>query len=123
MTNAAHEPDPMTNLGERMFSLVRELFPICRSIAGPGLRTTLQRVGEEIPLQLYEIPSGTRVLDWTVPHEWECRDAYIMNARGERIVDFRRSNLHVVNYSRPIHRTLSRDELQAHLHSLPEHPE
>lgn len=110
-------------LAERMFSLVGELFPICRSIAGPGLRQTLQRLGNEIPLQFTEVPSGTTVLDWTVPDEWECRDAYIKNQRGQRVVDFQAHNLHVVNYSRPIHAMVSRQELESHLHSLPAHPD
>src|SRR5690606_14860135 len=95
----------------------------CRSLTGDGVRATLAAVAEAIPLTSHEVPSGTRVFDWTVPPEWNVRDAYIANAAGERVVDFRRSNLHVVSYSRPVHTTLSRSELEPHLHSLPERPD
>ena len=109
--------------GERMHALIRELYPICRSITGEGLRTTLRRVGKEIPLTLHEVPSGTPVLDWTVPREWNVRDAYVANAAGERVVDFRQSSLHLVNYSTPVRRRMTLAELRPHLHTLPEHPD
>src|SRR4029077_9805719 len=76
-----------------------------------------------VPLTVHEVPTGTRVLDWTVPNEWNVRDAYVKNSRGERVVDFRSSNLHVLNYSVPVHRTVSLEELRTHCFSLPEHPD
>jgi aminopeptidase-like protein len=107
--------------GERLHGLVRELFPICRSITGDGVRETLAAVARRIPLELHEVPSGTPVLDWTVPDEWNVRDAYVARD-GRRIVDFQESNLHLVNYSEPFRGTLSLDELRPRLHSLPDHP-
>jgi len=109
--------------GAAMHALVRELYPICRSITGDGLRRTLARLGQEIPLALHEVPTGTRVFDWTVPREWNIRDAYVKNAAGERVIDFRAHNLHVVNYSVPVHRKMTLAELRPHLHSLPDRPE
>jgi aminopeptidase-like protein len=82
----------------------------------------LALIARRIPLTTFEVPTGTRVFDWTIPREWNIHDAYIRNSRGERVVDFRQCNLHVVNYSTPIHTTLSLSELRAHLHSIPEHP-
>jgi aminopeptidase-like protein len=109
--------------GHRMYELITELYPVCRSITGNGVRETLRRIGRRIPLTVHEVPSGTRVLDWTVPDEWNIRDAYIKNAAGERIVDFQASNLHVVSYSTPVQGVMTRDELRPHLHTLPEHPD
>jgi aminopeptidase-like protein len=112
----------LDELGGSMFDFMSEVFPICRSITGAGLRETLHRIGEVVPLQLTEVPSGTQVFDWTVPREWNISDAWVADGNGDRIIDFRRSNLHVVNYSVPVTRTLTLDELRPHLHSLPEHP-
>ena len=89
-------------LGERMYGLAKRLYPICRSITGNGLRETLRILQGEIPLQLHEVPTGTQVFDWVVPREWNIRDAYIKNSRGEKIVDFHEHNLHVLNYSTPV---------------------
>ncbi len=111
------------DLGERMYRFISELFPICRSITGEGLRETLRRIRDEIPLGLFEVASGTQVFDWRVPKEWNVKDAWIKNARGEKVVDFRRSNLHVVNYSIPIRRNIQLAELRQHLHSLPDRPD
>lgn len=110
-------------VGERMYRLIRDLYPICRSITGDGVRATLQRVAEYVPLAMREVKTGTQVFDWTVPREWNIRDAYIKNSRGERVIDFRQSNLHVVSYSVPVLKTLSLAELKPHLHSLPDHPD
>jgi aminopeptidase-like protein len=110
-------------VGAWMHALVCELFPICRSITGDGVRATLRRVGCEIPLIAHEVPTGTPVLDWTVPREWNIRDAYVADAHGERVIDFRRSNLHVVNYSVPICQRMSLRELRPHLHTLPQQPD
>jgi aminopeptidase-like protein len=112
-----------SSLGGEIYSLIRELYPICRSITGEGLRETLARIRKEIPLEVHEVPSGTQVFDWTVPKEWNIRDAYVKNTRGERIIDFRRHNLHVVNYSIPVHRKMSLAELRTHLHTLADQPD
>lgn len=109
--------------GRRILGLIGELYPICRSITGDGFRETLRVLQKLVPIQVHEVPSGTRVLDWTVPREWNIRDAYVKNSRGERVIDFRRSNLHVLNYSVPVRTVLSRAELDKHLFSLPEHPD
>jgi aminopeptidase-like protein len=110
-------------IGADMMALVEELYPICRSITGEGLRATLQIVRRTIPLVIHEVPSGTAVFDWTVPKEWNIRDAYVANSRGEKVVDFRRSNLHVVNYSVPVRARMTLAELRPHLHTLPDRPD
>ncbi|MFW6191935.1 MAG: DUF4910 domain-containing protein [Gemmatimonadota bacterium] len=109
-------------LGRDLRSFLEELYPICRSITGDGVRETLRRIGRRIPLEVREVPTGTPVLDWTVPREWNIREAWIEGPDGERIVDFRDHNLHVMSYSVPVDRRLSLEELRPHLHSLPEHP-
>lgn len=109
--------------GLAMHALLRELYPICRSITGDGLRQTLARLQQEIPLEVREVPSGTAVFDWVVPREWNIRDAYVKNAQGERVIDFRRHNLHVVSYSVPVRERMSLAQLRPHLHSLPGQPE
>jgi aminopeptidase-like protein len=119
--NALRTVGAPSGTGERMRAFMEELFPICRSITGDGVRQTLSAIGARIPLELREVPTGTKVLDWTVPDEWNIRSAYIAKD-GARVVDFDRSNLHVVNYSEPFEGTMSLDELRPHLHSLPEHP-
>jgi aminopeptidase-like protein len=111
------------DVGQQMFQLMADLYPICRSITGEGMRQTLYRIRQEIPLELFEVPSGTQVLDWTVPDEWNIRDAYIKNAEGERIVDFRDSNLHVVSYSVPFQGKIGFQELRDHLFTLPDRPD
>jgi aminopeptidase-like protein len=106
-----------------MFELIRELFPICRSITGEGVRRTLAILSRFSPLSIEEVPTGTAVLDWTVPREWNIREAWIADSSGRRIVDFRDSSLHVVSYSVPVNARMSREQLDAHLHSLPDHPD
>jgi aminopeptidase-like protein len=110
-------------LGSDISEFVSQLFPICRSITGNGLRKTLRIIGEIIPLEVREVPTGTQVFDWEVPKEWNIRDAYVKNSKGERVVDFRKSNLHVVNYSVPVHGKVSLPELREHLFTIPEHPD
>ena len=88
--------------GRRMHGLIEELYPICRSITGDGVRKTLDRIAAEIPLRVEEVPTGTEVFDWTVPREWNIRDAYVKNLAGERVIDFKRCNLHVLGYSVPV---------------------
>ena len=109
-------------VAEASLALARELQPICRSITGDGLRETLRILRRELPLNIREVPSGTQVLDWTVPDEWNIRDAYIKNSKGERLVDFQKCALHVINYSVPVKATMTRIELEPHLHSLPDRP-
>jgi aminopeptidase-like protein len=109
--------------GEWMYRFIAELYPICRSITGAGLRRTLAAIGEHVPLAVREIPTGTRVFDWTVPKEWNIQDAWVKNASGEKIIDFKKSNLHLVNYSVPVHRKVSAVELREHCHSLPDRPD
>src|SRR3989475_12573943 len=92
--------------GARMYQLIAELYPICRSITGNGVREALRLVGRHVPLSVREVPSGTQVFDWIVPRERNITDAYIKNSRGERVVDFRKANLHVVNYSVRVHQHL-----------------
>ncbi len=106
----------------RMRELMTDLYPLCRSITGPGARATLDRIAAEVPIDVHHVPSGTQVLDWTVPDEWSIRDAYVADATGRRVVDFQVSNLHVVNYSEPVSVRLSLDELLPRLHSLPDRP-
>ena len=106
-----------------MHALISELYPICRSITGDGVRETLKRLQAWIPLIIHEVPSGTEVLDWTVPREWNIRDAYVKNSRGARIIDFKKSNLHLLNYSVPIQKRMSLEELKPHLTTLPDHPD
>jgi aminopeptidase-like protein len=120
MTAAGEQPT--TSTGDAMYALVERLYPLCRSITGDGVRATLEIVGEYVPLQVHEVPTGTQVLDWTVPQEWNIRDAYIADTAGRRVVDFAASSLHVLGYSVPVSATMPLAELRGHLHTLPEHP-
>ena len=108
--------------GDRMHGLIRELYPVCRSITGDGVRRTLDHLQNFIPLQVHEVPSGTQVFDWTVPLEWNIRDAFIRDAGGRNVVDFKNCNLHVVSYSGPVHTRMPLEELRQHLFTLPEQP-
>jgi aminopeptidase-like protein len=111
------------SVGAELHDLVRRLFPVCRSITGNGVRETLKILTERIPLKIHEIPTGTPVFDWTVPREWNVTDAYVKNSNGERIIDFRHCNLHVLNYSVPVRKTVPLAELKEHLFTAPEHPD
>jgi aminopeptidase-like protein len=122
MFDLTYSIDPKA-IGEEMYLLISELYPICRSITGNGIRQTLQRLQHIIPLTIREVPSGTQVFDWTVPKEWNIRDAYVKNSKGEKIIDFQKSNLHVLNYSTPVNKIASLDELKEHLFTLPDHPD
>ena len=112
-----------TSPSRSMQRLIAELYPICRSITGNGLRSTLRTIGDQIPLTISEVPTGTQVLDWTIPREWNISDAYVKDASGERVIDFRRHNLHVVNYSTPVSAKMPLNELKRHLHTLPDRPD
>ena len=109
--------------GEELHRFATELYPICRSITGDGIRRTLTMIQDRVPLQTFEVPTGTRVFDWTVPKEWNIRDAYIADSGGKRVVDFQQCNLHVMNYSVPVHATMPLSELRPHLFTIPEHPD
>jgi aminopeptidase-like protein len=111
------------NIGEEIFALAAKIYPICRSITGNGVRETLREIGAHIALQTHEVPTGTQVFDWTVPREWNIRDAYIKNQKGEKIVDFANSNLHVMSYSVPVRAHMRLSELKAHIHTLPDQPD
>lgn len=110
-------------VGAELYDRIQRLYPICRSITGAGVRETLRLIGEEIEIVTQEIPTGTAVYDWTVPQEWNIRDAYIKSSAGERVVDFHSSNLHVVSYSVPVQKRLTLSALRSHLHSIPEYPD
>jgi aminopeptidase-like protein len=110
-------------IGEEMHAFMADLFPICRSITGDGVRETLRRMAERIPLVIEEVPTGTPVFDWTIPREWNIRDAYVKDAAGRRVIDFRASNLHVVGYSVPVQARLPLAELRDHLFALTDHPD
>ena len=88
-----------------MWSFVERAYPICRSITGDGVRKTLALLAERIPLEVHEIPSGTKILDWTVPKEWNVEGASIRAPGGEVVADFARHNLHLVSYSVPVRAT------------------
>jgi len=115
--------EAMERLGAEMHALIVRLYPICRSITGDGLRQTLGILGEIAPLQMVEIPSGTQVLDWTVPLEWNAREAWVADSRGVRVIDFRRSSLHLVSYSVPVRARMTLEKLRPHLHALPDRPD
>lgn len=110
-------------LGSELYALVRELYPICRSITGQGVRDTLTILERRLPLERTSLATGTRLFDWEVPREWNIREAWIADSTGRRIVDFRDSNLHVVNYSTPVRARMSLAELRLHLYSIPDHPD
>ena len=109
--------------GQAMYQVLARLFPICRSLTGTGVRETLGILQQHVPLTTHEVPSGTKVLDWVVPKEWNIRDAYVLDPNGAKIIDFKKNNLHVVGYSVPVDQTVSLAELQQHLHSLEDEPE
>ena len=109
--------------GKEMYELAERLFPICRSITGDGFRQSLGIIREQVPeMQVFEVPSGTEVFDWTVPKEWNIRGGWIRRKNGETVIDFRDSNLHVLGYSVPIHQMVSREELLEHVYTQPEQP-
>jgi aminopeptidase-like protein len=111
------------DIGDEIFALAAKIYPICRSITGNGVRETLHELRKHIPLDIHEVPTGTAVFDWTIPREWNIRDAYIKNERGEKIIDFARSNLHVMSYSVPRRLRIPLTQLKHHLYTLPERPD
>ena len=109
--------------GTAMYELVSELYPICRSITGDGVRDSLKIISRYLPLEVHEVPSGTQVFDWKVPKEWNIYDAYVKNERGEKVIDFRQSNLHILNYSLPVNQRMPLAVLKEHLYTIPEQPD
>jgi aminopeptidase-like protein len=122
-SSATQSTADRTGIGVELHRLIADLYPICRSITGEGLRETLRALERLVPLTLREEPTGTQVFDWTVPKEWNIRDAYVKNSRGERVIDFQSSNLHVVNYSVPVRQKMRLAELKTHLFTLPDRPD
>jgi aminopeptidase-like protein len=113
----------LSSIGIKMYSIAERLFPICRSITGEGVRQTLRILQDYLPLDMHEVPSGANVFDWTIPKEWNIRDAWIKGPDGQKIIDFKTNNLHLLNYSIPIHQEMALEELQKHLFSLPNQPD
>lgn len=110
-------------IGDDLHAMAVRLFPICRSVTGDGVRETLEILRETVPVEICEVPTGTKVFDWEVPREWNVRDAYVKNSEGQRIIDFRQSNLHLVNGSLPVRQSMAWSELKQHLHTLPSQPD
>lgn len=109
-------------IGEKIFALASEIYPICRSITGNGVRATLRQLSRHVGIEVHEVPTGTQVFDWTVPREWNIRDAYVKDGSGRKIIDFASSNLHVMSYSAPVRARMPLGKLKNHLHSLPQQP-
>ena len=114
------------NEGRRMYGLCTRMFPICRSIMGNGVRETfrmLQSEIPEIPFEMHEVPTGTQVLDWKIPKEWNINDAYIRTPGGDIICEFKKNNLHILHYSIPVNKTVTLEELKQHITTLPDQPD
>lgn len=111
------------NIDQEMIEFIKEMYPICRSITGNGVRDTLKLVSGHIPLQIKEIPTGSKVLDWEIPKEWNIKDAYVKDSSGNILIDFKELNLHVLNYSIPVKKKMPLSELKPHLFSIPEQPD
>jgi len=113
----------LAEIGRELHRFAAELYPICRSITGDGIRQTLGLIQGRIPLETSEVPTGTPVFDWIVPKEWNIRDAYIKGSDGKRVVDFQQHSLHVMSYSTPVHATMALSQLKPHLFTVPENPD
>ncbi len=118
-----HVDSSTEDVGDRMYQFACQMFPWHRSIMGAGVRRTLEAIGQHIPLQIRSVPSGTDVLGWKIPDEWVIRNAFVHDELGQTVIDYQRSNLHVVNYSTPVDRRMTWDELKPHLHTLPDRPD
>jgi len=123
MSHISYEQLGAEDIGEEIFAFAAKIYPICRSITGRGVRETLRAIGAHIDLQLHEVPTGTAVFDWIVPREWNIRDAYIKNERGEKVLDFAWSNLHVMSYSVPVRQRIPLAQLKQHVYTLPDEPD
>lgn len=115
--------ETLDSVGVGMYALAEKLFPICRSITGEGVRQSLRIVQDYIPIEIREVPSGTVVFDWTVPREWNIREAWVKDPNGNTIIDFKANNLHILQYSIPVHQKFELEELKKHLFSMPENPD
>ena len=112
------------SVGEKMYNLCDKMFPICRSITGGGVRHTLSVIREVVPeITVHEVPTGTKVFDWTVPKEWRISDAWVKNSKGEKIIDFKKHNLHVLGYSIPVDRKVNLAELKKYLYTQQDQPD
>ena len=112
------------DIGHQMYALCAKLFPICRSITGDGVRETLDILRDIVPgMTIHEVPTGTPVFDWMVPKEWNIRDAWIKNSKGEKILDFKETNLHVMGYSLPVNKKVTLDELLPLIYTQPDQPD
>ena len=117
------------NEGQEMYDFVCKIFPYCRSLTGEGVRQTLNDLREFIrqgggpELQVFEVPSGTKAFDWTVPREWKIREAYIEDEAGNHIIDMKDNNLHVLGYSTPVDKWVSLEELKEHIYTQPDQPD
>ena len=118
-----HEQLVTEDIGEEIFAFVAEIYPICRSITGRGVRETLRAIGAHIKLAVHKVPTGTAVFDWVIPREWNIREANIRNERGEKVLDFAQSNLHVMSYSVPVQQRISLAQLKQHVYTLPDQPD
>ncbi|MEM8890937.1 MAG: DUF4910 domain-containing protein [Bacteroidota bacterium] len=112
-----------SRIGESMHKLAQRLYPICRSITGNGVRESLRMLKEDLPLEIFEVPSGTQVFDWTVPKEWNIREAWVKDAQGNKVIDFAEHSLHILNYSTPLHEKMQLEKLKSHIYSLPDQPD
>lgn len=111
-------------VGQDMYKLCGKMFPICRSITGDGVRETMAILREVVPeISLHEVPSGTQVFDWTIPKEWRIREAWVKNSKGEKLIDFKKHNLHVLGYSTPVDQKVTLAELKQHLYTQPNQPD
>lgn len=120
----SEQTNAVADVGAEMHGWAKDLYPICRSLSGPGVRTTLAYIQQRLPgLQIMEVASGTQAFDWKVPDEWTIRDAYVANEAGERVIDFKAHNLHVLGYSEAVDTWVELEELNKHLYSLPEQPD
>jgi aminopeptidase-like protein len=123
MLHALRQEEGSAAAVAKVWPLMEVLYPLCRSITGGGVRASLDQVERLVPLERTEVPSGTRAFDWEVPPEWNVHDAYVTDTDGTRIVDFQANSLHLMSYSTPVRRSVTRAELEEHLHSLPDHPD
>ena len=115
--------EDFSDLGQQLHAFAERMYPVCRSITGQGVRDTLEMVREKIPLTVHQVPTGTQVFDWQVPREWNIKDAYIKNSKGEKVIDFKNNNLHIVSYSTPVDMTMTLSELKKYLHTIEKQPD
>lgn len=114
----------MEAIGDKIYELVEKIYPICRSITGNGVRETLGIIRSHVPeLTIHEVPSGTEVFDWTIPKEWNIKDAYIEDELGNRRIDFKENNLHIMGYSTPVNEWMNWEDLESHIYTIPNHPD